>query len=231
MAAVGGVFENGHSMDDLVRRTGWVALDIDQADNPHIKDAAALRDEISKICYVAFSALSVSGSGVWALVKVANPDRQADHFDQLVKDFEYLNIQLDTSKGRNPNDKRFLSYDPNAVIKDDFDIYDRLPLPSNPPPVKSSRAGGDTQKQVESWITELETNQFDITRRYEDWLRIGFALANQFGETGRQFFHRVSQFHPEYSYSECDKQFTRCLQQQRGEVTIATFFHLVKHSV
>lgn len=127
LVTVGAVCEGGRSMSDVVRKTGWIALDIDGKDNPHLKDFKALRDEISKIIFVAFSALSVGGHGVWALVKIKEPDRQEDYFQQLLHDFKARGIFLDHTKGKNPNDARFYSYDPDAKIKRDFKIYDRLP--------------------------------------------------------------------------------------------------------
>lgn len=123
---VGAVCDGGHSMDNVIKRTGWIALDIDDDQNPDLSDWPYVRDEIAKLKQIAFSALSTSGLGVWALVKVANPTKQAEHFDALKADFEDLGINLDTTKGRNPNDKRFYSYDPDAIIKTEFSTYKKL---------------------------------------------------------------------------------------------------------
>ena len=71
--------------------------------------------------------LSTGGRGVYALVKVSQPDRQAEHFNALEADFKTFGITLDSSKGKNPNDARFYSYDPGAIIKDSFTIYKKLP--------------------------------------------------------------------------------------------------------
>ncbi|WP_020402110.1 BT4734/BF3469 family protein [Gracilimonas tropica] len=128
LITVGAICEGGRKLENVTTRTGWISLDVDGKDNPHIKDAKALRDEIAKIVYVAFSALSTGGKGVWALVKVKHPERQAEHFEQLIKDFASRGIILDSSKGKNPNDARFYSYDPGAIVKDSFKIYDRLPI-------------------------------------------------------------------------------------------------------
>src|SRR5690625_2577121 len=78
--------------------------------------------------------------GTYCLVKVSEPDRQADHFEQLKEDFLSKDIQLDTSKGANANDARFFSYDPAPYIADTVTIYDRLPAkkPVRPQVVKKS---------------------------------------------------------------------------------------------
>ena len=125
--------KNVSDTDKVKVVTGFTQVDIDPADNPHIKDAATLRDEVGRIAYVAFSGLSSRGRGVWALVKVAHPERMDAHFQQLVRDFAGRGIKLDTSKGRRFTDLRLYSYDPNAVINERFAIYDRLFTPKPQP--------------------------------------------------------------------------------------------------
>lgn len=127
LVTVGAVFRDRRKLENVVTRTGWIALDIDAKDNPHLTNAEHIRDEVAKIQNVAFSGLSTSGRGVWALVKVSQLDRQADHFEALKADFKSFGITLDSSKGKNPNDARFYSYDPGAIIKDSFTFYKKLP--------------------------------------------------------------------------------------------------------
>jgi hypothetical protein len=43
-------------------------------------------------------------------------------------------------------------------------------------------------------------------------------------------FHKVSRFHPDYSYQECDKQYNKCLKASGHGVTIKTFFHLAQQA-
>ncbi len=127
LITVGAVCKGGRKDVHVVHKTGWVALDIDLKDNPHLYDFEAVKRELSKIVYVAFCALSASGNGVWALIKIKDPNRQKEYFQQLEYDFKQRGVLLDSSKGKNPNDARFLTYDPDAVINRDFRIYDRLP--------------------------------------------------------------------------------------------------------
>ena len=65
---------------------------------------------------------------------------------------------------------------------------------------------------------------------YSDWVNIGFAFADEFGETGRNLFHRVSQYHPEYSTQECDKQFDNCMKARGQGVSLKTFFYHAKEA-
>jgi len=152
LATVGAVCVGGRKMGNVVTRTGWIALDVDGKDNPY--DAEQIRNEIANIENVAFSGLSTGGRGVWALVKVADPNKQAEHFEALRKDFERFGITLDSSKGRNPNDARFISYDPGAIIKDSFTVYAKLP--PEPTPVYNSRKDFDSNYVAAAFNDELK---------------------------------------------------------------------------
>jgi len=79
-------------------------------------------------------------------------------------------------------------------------------------------------------LSRIESTQTDITASYPDWRDIGFALADEFGESGRDYFHRISRFYPNYSSSDCDKQFDACLKSNGHGVTMKTFFHLAKQA-
>ena len=84
------------------------------------------------------------------------------------------------------------------------------------------------QSDVEEIITRIEANQIDITNAYSDWRDIGFAFATEFGQQGREYFHRISRFYPDYSTFECDKQFDKCLKSNGTGITLKTFFHTAK---
>ena len=78
------------------------------------------------------------------------------------------------------------------------------------------------QKEVEEIISRIEAKNLDIANAYSDWRDIGFAFASEFGEQGRDYFHRISRFYPDYSASECDKQFDKCLKANGTGVTLKT---------
>ncbi len=84
--------------------------------------------------------------------------------------------------------------------------------------------------EVEKIIQRIEASQLDITSAYSDWRNIGFALADAFGESGRDYFHRISRFYSDYSASECDQQFNKCLKSNGHGITIKTFFFHAKQA-
>ena len=84
------------------------------------------------------------------------------------------------------------------------------------------------QGEIETIISRIESTQTDITANYADWRDIGFAFADTFGESGRDYFHRISRFYSGYSVAECDSQFDNCLKSKGAGVTLKSFFHLAK---
>ena len=78
---------------------------------------------------------------------------------------------------------------------------------------------------IEFYISEIEKLGTDITGDYQQWRDIGFAIAEEFGEAGRNHFHTISANHSDYNKKECDEQFSNCLNAKGHGITIATFYH------
>ena len=88
----------------------------------------------------------------------------------------------------------------------------------------------DTAAHVRQVVERIEAQGVDIAPTYEEWRNVGFALANAFGEAGRDLYQRVSRFYDGYAVAETDKQFTACIEAHGHGVTIATFFALAKNA-
>jgi hypothetical protein len=211
--------------------TGWMQFDIDLKDNPHITDASMLRDQVKNISYVAFCSLSASGKGVWGLVIVSDISKYKNHFEQLKHDFTSRNIYLDPSKGGNPTDLRIYSYDPHAYFADKFKIYDRIYSP--PKKVKRTFKGSNglnEKDKMEQYINEINLRQLDIAPDYESYLKLGFALANEYKEGGRKYFQAICSQSSKYNENNTDTQFTNCLKAKGEGISIATFYYLCKQA-
>jgi hypothetical protein len=86
----------------------------------------------------------------------------------------------------------------------------------------------DTSNDIETITQRIEAASVDIAPNYADWRDLGFALADALGESGRNYYHRLSRFYPSYSQSETDKQYSACLASHGHGVTIKTLYHLTK---
>lgn len=91
---------------------------------------------------------------------------------------------------------------------------------------------GDLYKEVKGIAEIIISRHIDITSSYQNWINLGFSLADGLGEEGREFFHELSQMNADYNVTECDKKFTSCLKgSSNGSgngITINTFFKMAK---
>ena len=87
----------------------------------------------------------------------------------------------------------------------------------------------DTASRVEALIAELRASGRDITADYGDWLKVGFALASEFGESGRRYFHDISSIYSGYNQEESDTKYSECLKSDNGRTDISTLFYLAKN--
>lgn len=87
-----------------------------------------------------------------------------------------------------------------------------------------------SDNQFENYLQQIEYTGTDITQGYDNWRNIGFALADEFGEMGRDYFHRISKFNSAYDYKECDVQYNNCLKAKGTGVTMATIYYLAQQN-
>lgn len=111
------------------------------------------------------------------------------------------------------------------------DFYNALLTQSTVPSVQaeSQTPSADTATRVESLIDRLKSSHTDITADYNDWLKVGFALASEFGESGRSYFHDISSINQGYNQPESDTKYTECLKSDNGRTDISTLFYLAKN--
>ncbi|TNF50499.1 MAG: DNA primase, partial [Bacteroidetes bacterium] len=123
-------------------------------------------------------------------------------------------------------------------MKQDFNPSDWLPQAADPNEVRTEHALSRSshlrnsaftqQEDIGEIVQKIESHQIDITGDYSTWRNLGFALSDALGVDGRDYYHRISRFHPEYDPKECDKQFDACLKAKGSGITISTFFHVAK---
>jgi len=93
-----------------------------------------------------------------------------------------------------------------------------------PPPSHIESTMTDVEKVAEKIVSQGK----DITNGYENWRNLGFALAHEMGEGGRQTYHSLSRMNSQYTQKECDKQYDACLRSTGNGITIASFFQMAK---
>jgi len=215
--------------DHLIEHTGFITFDIDADKNPHISDFAKVRDQISHIKNVAYCGLSVRGRGCWGLVPIpkSTPKEHKQRFDALAKDFAAFGLILDPACS-DVCRLRIYSWDPDAYFNHSAEIYTkafRHEAPRLPRP-----PAGDTRDKVEAVISQIKERQIDMTQDYKgEWFGLAAALANEFGEGGRGYFHTLSMFHSGYDVRATDKMFDGVLKRRYEKWSIGTLFALAKN--
>lgn len=197
-----------------------------------------MKERLKQLSYVAFASLSASGNGIFALARI-DAQRWNDSIETIITDLNELNLRCDTQVLRNPVSLRFATYDTDAYLNDNATVlsnykinhcqFDENQFDASQIKTHSFQKSKNALK-VERALLEIECENIDITDNYEKWLRIGFAFADEFGESGRGYFHAVSRNYQNYSACETDKQYDHCLKHRfnRNKITIAYFFHLCK---
>ncbi len=104
-----------------IDRTGIMQLDFDYADIQDY-DIEELKQCVFNLNFICFCGLSCSGKGFYALALIAEPERLNEYAEHCFKIFQQYGIKVDTSKGRNVNDLRYLSYDANILIREEPEI-------------------------------------------------------------------------------------------------------------
>lgn len=100
-------------------------------------------------------------------------------------------------------------------------------LPANPN-LSASNGPDSNSDEINLIVSRIEASAIDIAPNYADWRDLGFALADALGESGRQYYHRLSRFYSGYTETETNKQFDNCLKANGHGVTIKTLYHLAK---
>lgn len=207
---------------EIIKHSGFICIDIDKlGDSVHDVMDVLKSDEF---VYAVWR--SVSGLGLAVLFKI---DPRA-HLKAFLGLSEYLyktyNIIVDQS-GKDVSRLRFVSYDPELYINESAAKFTKYPT-SKSMPSKRMPKYIFVQNDFESIVAQILSRNLDIVNDYHDWLNVGLALADKFGESGRQYFHDISQIGNKYKFENCEKQYNACLRSGRGEITIATFYWMCK---
>ncbi|TWF38835.1 primase-like protein [Chitinophaga polysaccharea] len=220
-ACMSGKFRE-RQMSGLIQHSGFICIDIDDVDPEELKSLLCP----DKHVYAAF--VSAGGKGLALLFKI-NPDKHAEAFEGL-QEYLYTNYQVVVDPScRDVSRARFVSYDPHMYLNEKADKFCQYP---KKPPVALKKVPDIVfvKSDFDAIVKEITTRRIDITGDYATWLRIAFAIADRFGENGRDDFHRVSQFGATYKYEVADRQYTNCLKANKTGITIASFYHFAKQA-
>ena len=79
---------------------------------------------------------------------------------------------------------------------------------------------------LERLVAAIEHQGANIAPTYQEYMPIAFAIANDCGEAGRTFFHRICRMSEKYVSGEADKLYDHALKGGNGRNGLGSVFHL-----
>ena len=192
-----------------------IAVDIDAKDNEGVT-LETMRTKINSLPYIMYSSLSVGGKGMYALLPIAEENKNDFKavFNALNEDFKALGLTLDGSCV-NVNRERYMSYDDDEYWNTKCEIYTKkINIPTQAHDthkrVESSAKTTLTEKdkqKVDLMIEDIKANKIQLTKNHTDTLGLGNAIANVWGEEGRGLCHLIRSQREGYDEYKTDKTF------------------------
>lgn len=252
-----GEFSGGHAKSNIVKYNNLMIIDIDhlpEDDMERVRECL-MSDEY---VFSFWRSPSGAGYKGLLHLEYINDDQSynLDHkhkaaFNQVSKYlFDTYNINLDQS-GSDYSRICFVGYDNDLVIKEQYKcvridcamlksitfVSSNSKLLNNhninfskPSKIYNIKGKNDRRSRdiIVSIIKYLSKRNLSITSTYDEWLRVGFAIANTFNyDIGLKYFIKLSQLDPDkYNENNCVEKLMECYRTGNGTITIATIIDM-----
>lgn len=209
----------GKTAREIKQVNPLIAIDLDEKDNKGMT-LEEMRKKINSLPFVMYSSLSVGGKGMYALLPISESNKNdfKGVFKALEEDFKALGLTLDGSC-INVNRERYMSIDDKEYWNTKCDIYTRkLNIPTQAHDthkrVESSAKTTLTEKdkeKVDLMIEDIKANKIQLTKNHTDTLGLANAIANIWGEEGRELLHIIRSQRSGYDEYKTDENFSHVL--------------------
>lgn len=200
---------------DILEMNGFIVVDIDdEIDNETF-------DRLSADIYTKIVHRSFGGDGVCIFVRI-DTNRFLDSFRGLqIYYLEKYQITIDQSCS-NPNRLRYISYDPGLIENEKSQTFKKYPRKEK---IKEPQIIV-VKSDFESLVAQIQQRGIDLAGdNYERFLRIGFSIASEFGEGGRDYFHAITSNGIKYNQKVADRQFSHCVSSGGNGIGIGTLYY------
>ena len=220
---ISGTFPEVRNKEGLDKHSGFICLDIDDS-----ADIAKDWESVTSDRFTFGAFKSASGLGIAVIVKI-NPAKHLESFLALERYYlENFQIILDKSC-KDITRPRFVSNDPSAYINENAEVFKSY-LTKKETVIKLPNIITGAN-DIDYVVDQIKSNRVDITRSsYHIFLEIGFALASEYGERGRDYYHAIAQYSDKYNFDVCERQYNHCLKSGGNGVKIATLFYYAKEA-
>jgi predicted P-loop ATPase len=203
----------------LLEHSGLICLDIDAKDQIAEVDI----ERIKRNEYVYSVHRSLSGNGYAVFIKIDG----TRHLDAFLSLENYFMVQFSIVLDKSCKDTsrlRFVSYDPDIYINKKSKQFKTYLKKKDKPKPKPVVIKTDFDEMV---VKAAPMNLFD---NYEDYIRLAFALTQEFSESGRNYFHSLCQASPKYSHRQAERDYNIALQRSGTGVSIASVYYIFRQA-
>lgn len=209
---------------NLVYHNSVLAMDLDDVENIPL-----VRQQLEQDKYVFSCFLSTSGTGFRALIKV-DPLKHNEAFKGALQYF-WKEYGISCDPNSSISKPYIVSFDPDLYLHDDIDDVPIFKKYIKETVIKNIPVYIHNNDDFENVFKQIIGRNIDITGgNYDDWVKLAFGIAEQFGEAGREYFHALSRPYEKYKFKQADYQYTACLRQTGigAKVNIRSFYYLAK---
>ncbi len=97
-------------------------------------------------------------------------------------------------------------------------------------PEASTASCSSEVEKARAVCDELLRMGANIAETYDDYLRLGFALADGLGCEGRDIYHQLCAQSTKYRESDCERKWQECMAKKDGRITIKTFYMMAQQA-
>lgn len=244
--------KEGWRRNEWLEESGFFLLDWDVKNNKmtcvdvwnkmkrHIKEWGIVHVEKSARGGLHITAIRSEGLGIEENIRLfeLRTEVEFDHIHDLARACflvpnEYVIYQSDTYYSNekpeplpiSEEDKEMLAHDKmECELKHQKEVEER----KRTAPALNDGATTD-ELTLLKWIINLVCQKkVDITSDYDNWIRVGFCIANICGLAGESLFHQVSALFPSYDHKETSRKYQELVRSTRREINIGSLIHLVR---
>jgi hypothetical protein len=173
-----------------MKLSGFMQIDVDAQDNPNMKDAAAVRDKLSEIPYIALAAISARGRGVWGLLALEKPEQFNQYFEQVAEYFKGARVTIDKSKSKNPTELRYFAPDTGAILNTNYKLFPLVAIQKKVAPTAGKAATGASLSELTQWVSNTTGYTFNEGQKHNFIYWLSYAIRKN-GATEAEVYNTI----------------------------------------
>lgn len=221
-------FDKVRNLGNIKKKNNVICIDIDRFTKSKRRkcntcvDMQLVKEMFAEHPSTLYAGFSCSGDGVYAILRIFDSEKLDEYFEHFKEKFARIGLNIDESC-KDYTRLRFFSVDEDSYFNPNAKMY-KIPEKKKEEKKSETQSVLDNRDKIEQLCQVIEKNVIDITSSYDDWIKIGAGLYNEFGDQGIEYFHRISKYHPDYSVKECERKFNQC--RKMSGIKLNTLFYI-----